>query len=128
MRRVVLLCLDLTTRIHQRPWIAFSEVAEERKAVERKRTSGSRFGSVPSYLPDERGLVLDGTSPGGPAEAAGLLGGDILTEVGSVTIGTIHDFVYALQLYKPGDVVRVRFLRDGQLEETRVTLTSNQVE
>ena len=72
--------------------------------------------------------MLDGTSPGGPAEAAGLLGGDILTEVGSIEIKTIHDFVFALQTYKPGDVVRVRFLRDGELQETRVTLTSNQTE
>ncbi len=128
MRRVVLLCLDLTTRLHHKPWIRFSEVAEAQAASDRKRTSGARFGSVPSYIPDERGLVLDGTSPGGPAEAAGLLGGDILTEVGSIPIGTIHDFVFALQTYKPGDVVRVRYLRDGELEETRVTLTSNQTE
>lgn len=128
MRRVVLLCLEFVTRMHAESELAFKKVDTEKEGSGRRRTSGARFGSVPSYLPDDRGLVLDGTSPGGPAEAAGLLGGDILTEVGSIEIKTIHDFVFALQTYKPGDVVRVRFLRDGELEETRVTLTSNQTE
>ena len=128
MRRVVLLCLEFVTRMHQESELAFTEVDEEAQEPIHRRSSGARFGSVPSYAPDDRGLVLEGTSPRGPAEAAGLLGGDILTQVGAIGIGTIHDFVYALQAYKPGDVVKVRFLRDGEEQETRVTLTSNQIE
>lgn len=126
MERVVRLCVDLVTRMQAERSLAFRQVDDERKRTERERGTSAWFGSVPSYEDDPRGLLLNGTSPGGPAEAAGLLGGDVLTEVGEVAIATIHDFVYALQLYKPGDVVRVRYLRDGELEETRITLSTRQ--
>ena len=40
----------------------------------------------------------------------------------------IHDFVYVLQVYKPGDVVLTRFLRDGEPHEVRVTLATREAE
>ena len=58
------------------------------------------------------------------AEAAGLLAGDVLLQVGDIEIDDIYAFVYALQVYKPGDVVRTRYLRDGRVEEVRVTLAT----
>jgi S1-C subfamily serine protease len=45
-----------------------------------------------------------------------------------VKFDTIYDFTYALQLYKPGDVVVVKFLRDGKAEEARVTLSTRDVQ
>jgi len=85
------------------------------------------FGSMPNYTFEGPGVKIDGTSAGSPAERAGFLAGDVLLEIGEVEIATIHDMVYALQHYKPGDVVLVAFQRDGQREETRVTLSSRGV-
>jgi hypothetical protein len=86
------------------------------------------FGSIPSYSYDGKGVLIDGTSGGSPAERAGFLKGDVLLHVGDVKIDNIYDFTYALQLYKPGDVVVVKFLRDGKDQETRVTLSSRELQ
>jgi hypothetical protein len=86
------------------------------------------FGSVPSYTYDGKGVLLDGTSNGSPAERAGLIKGDVLTQVGDVKIDNIYDMVYALQLYKPGDVVLAKYTRDGAPQEVRVTLSSRELQ
>ena len=86
------------------------------------------FGSVPSYSYDGKGVLLDGTSAGSPAERAGMLKGDVLVQVGEVKIDTIYDMVYALQLYKPGDVVLAKYVRDGAMQEVRVTLSSRELQ
>jgi hypothetical protein len=86
------------------------------------------FGSVPSYSYDGQGVLLDGTSNGSPAERAGLIKGDILVQIGEVKIDTIYDMVYALQLYKPGDVVLAKYTRDGTPQEVRVTLSSRELQ
>lgn len=88
----------------------------------------TRFGSIPDYAFDGTGMRLDGTSPGGPAEKAGLLRGDVIVAVGDTKIDALGDFMHALNSHKPGDVVTVRFLRDGAEETCQVTLESSQVE
>jgi hypothetical protein len=88
----------------------------------------TRFGSIPDYAFDGPGMRLDGTSPGGPAEKAGLLRGDVILAVGDAAIEGVGDFMHVLNTHKPGDVVLVRFLRDGAEESCRVTLESSQVE
>jgi hypothetical protein len=90
------------------------------------RAGGFRvwFGTVPEYSYQGKGLLLAGTSAGSPAEKAGMLAGDVLVQVGDIEIETINDFMYALQTYKPGDVVLARFVRDGKDESVRVTLST----
>jgi S1-C subfamily serine protease len=80
------------------------------------------FGTVPEYASDEKGLLLAGTSPGSPAERAGLLQGDLIVQIGDLPIASIYDFMYALEIHKPGDVVHTRYVRDGRVEEVPVTL------
>lgn len=82
------------------------------------------FGSIPSYSYDGKGVKIDGTSAGSPAEKAGFLAGDILLQIGDVELDTIYDFVYALQSYKAGDTVLVKFDRDSRPEQVRMTLAS----
>jgi S1-C subfamily serine protease len=79
---------------------------------------------VPNYTHSDPGVLLDGTSKGSPAERAGFLAGDVLRQIGDVELSTVNDMVYALQRYKPGDVVLVQFQRDGKPHEVRVTLAS----
>ncbi len=88
----------------------------------------ARFGSVPEYSFEGPGVLLAGTSPGGPAERGGLVRGDVVTGLGSVQVETIHDLMYALNVHKPGDVVLVRFRREGEERTLRVTLDSPDLE
>ncbi|TDJ69905.1 MAG: M28 family peptidase [Planctomycetota bacterium] len=120
---VVTLALDLIARMQSAGELEFLQ-----SKMDASRPRGGRwsvwFGTIPEYGYDGTGLLLSGTSAGSPAEHAGLMQGDVLTKVGDVDITDIHAFVYALQIYKPGDVVLTRFLRDGEEQSVRVTLAT----
>jgi hypothetical protein len=96
--------------------------------AERRSVAGARawFGSIPDYAasPEGGGMQIAGTSPGGPAEAAGLLKGDVIKRVGDVAVTDIYDFMDSLAKYKPGDVVEVEVLRDGERLTLPVTLSA----
>jgi len=78
--------------------------------VPRKETSGEwkvYAGTVPDMSNTSEGFKLSGVSPGGPADKAGLRGGDTMLKFGDREINNIYDFVYALQDHVPGDVCKV---------------------
>lgn len=123
--KVAVLGADFARRMADAGRIAFVEPKVDKERQEQVK-GGFRawFGSIPSYSYDGEGVLIDGTSGGSPAERAGFLKGDILLAVGDVKIVNIYDFTYALNLYKPGDVVVVKFKRDGADQETKVTLST----
>jgi hypothetical protein len=81
------------------------------------------FGSIPDYgaEPEGGGMQIAGTSPGSPAEKAGLLKGDIIRKVGDVAVIDIYDFMDALAKYENGMTIDVSFEREG--ESKKVSLT-----
>jgi Tol biopolymer transport system component/Zn-dependent M28 family amino/carboxypeptidase len=86
----------------------------------RRRTSRIYLGTIPDYSQtDVEGARISGVAKGGPAEAAGMLGGDIVVEMAGQAIGNIYDYSHALDSLKAGTPVEVVVLRDGK----RVTLT-----
>ncbi|MDH4164324.1 MAG: M20/M25/M40 family metallo-hydrolase [Nitrospirota bacterium] len=80
------------------------------KTGDRKTT----LGIVPDFTYQERGVRLGGVSPGGPAEAAGMRQGDIITQVNSRPVAGLKDIADELRSRNPGDQVRVFFLRQGK--------------
>lgn len=95
--------------------------------VERaKSQSGDRetlrayLGTIPDYVAEGAGGVkLSGVRAGGPADKAGLKGGDIIIEFAGQNITNIYDYTYALDAIKIGEPVKVVVVRDGE----EVTLT-----
>ncbi len=70
------------------------------------------LGTIPDYGDtDVEGLKLSGVRKGGPAEKAGIKGGDIIVKFGEKEVKNIYDYMYALQTYKPGDQVEIVVLR-----------------
>jgi hypothetical protein len=127
--RVVELAAALVRGLQAAPELAFQAPparSERGGTPSLTQNAGWRtwFGSVPDYAYDGRGVLLSGTSPGSPAERAGLLRGDVLLQIGDLAIDTIHDFTYALGVYKPGNVVLVKYERDGAPHEVRMTLAT----
>ncbi len=130
--QVTTLTLELLARAQAADSIAWTPPAKsdapEAGSGTRSRGFKTRFGSVPDYSFSGKGLRLDGTSPGGPAEKAGLLRGDVIYAIDDVDVEGMGEFMYVLNSHKPGDVVTVRFERDGKRESVPLTLESAQAE
>ncbi len=78
------------------------------------------LGTIPDYArTDVVGVKLSGVAKGGPAEKAGVQGGDVVVELAGKKIENIYDYTYALDGLKIGTPVEMVVLRGDQ----RVTLT-----
>jgi len=93
--------------------------------VARSDAGGSRenlrayLGTIPDYATEVAGVKLSGVRGGGPAEKAGLKGGDVIVEFAGQKIANIYDYTYAMDAVKIGQPIQVTVLRSGE----RVTLT-----
>ncbi len=83
---------------------------------------GAYLGSIPDMSENPGGVRLTGVRAGSPAEKAGLRGNDIIVGIGDRAVPDLQAMTNALRQHKPGDVVEVRFLRDGVEQRTSVTL------
>jgi S1-C subfamily serine protease len=70
------------------------------------------------------GAGITQVAPGSPAAQAGVQPGDIITQLGSVAIGTAGDLTTALTEYGPGTPVPLTYRRDAQSHTTQLTLAS----
>lgn len=75
---------------------------------------GPYFGSVPDFVESIRGVRFADIRAGSPADQAGIRRGDVLVQFDGKPVVTLHDFTYALREKRPGDIVRVVVVRDGQ--------------
>ena len=88
-------------------------------------SSGSQayLGSIPNMSAGTvPGLKLSGVRAGSPADKGGLKADDIIVEFGGKSVTDLQTYSDALYAHKPGDTVKVVFLRDGKRMETNVTL------
>jgi S1-C subfamily serine protease len=91
-------------------------------------------------LPVQEGMLIERVTPGGPAEHAGLrggnreailgmrrilLGGDVITAIDGRPLTGQMDLNLALNRKRPGDIIKVEFYRGGQKMDAQVTLTDN---
>jgi Tol biopolymer transport system component/Zn-dependent M28 family amino/carboxypeptidase len=97
------------------------------KVPRKKEKSGMRaslrayLGTIPDYASsdDVEGVKLSGVRADGPADKAGLRGGDIIIQFAGQEIKNIYDYTYALGAVKIGEPVEMIVLRDGK----EVTIT-----
>jgi 2-alkenal reductase len=73
-------------------------------------------------LPVQWGAYVTRVSSGSPASQAGLQQGDIIIRVGSVAMDATHSYLNTLYTYKPGDMVTLQLIRNGQTTQVQVTL------
>lgn len=82
------------------------------------------LGFKPDYAASEGGVLVEGVSEGGPAEAAGMQAGDLVVEVGGQPVADIHAYVAALDTLTIGEKTSVKVKRDGKVIDLAVTVTS----
>ena len=106
----------LITRLDETPKLAFTKTKDS--------SDSPRFtvsmGVVPDYLYDGKGMRVDGVSEGKPAQAAGLLKGDIVLQLGDSTIQDMMGYMRALSVFKKGDSTLVVVERAGKKIESKV--------
>ena len=73
------------------------------------------LGTVPDYSAGDevKGLRLTGVSSNGPADQAGLQGGDTIVKLAGKTIENIYDYTYVLNSLKVGEPTEIVVLRQG---------------
>jgi S1-C subfamily serine protease len=79
------------------------------------------LGTIPDFSSsdDVVGVKLSGVRADGPADKAGLQGGDIIVKLAGQEITNIYDYSYVLGAVKIGEPVEIVVIRDGK----EVTLT-----
>jgi len=78
------------------------------------------LGTIPEYAPgDVVGVKLAGVAKGGPADRAGVQGGDVIVELAGKRVENIYDYTYAVDALQIGVPVSLVVLRGEQ----RLTLT-----
>jgi S1-C subfamily serine protease len=88
-------------------------------------------------LPVSEGVIVQTVEKGGPADKAGIeggntsatiegaevsLGGDIITEIDGKKIAGMEELIEIVNQAKPGDSLELKVLRDGQTKTATVTL------
>lgn len=89
------------------------------------RGYGAYLGTVPDFRAmesTEGGVLLSDVRPGGPAERAGIKGGDRIMMIAGTKIANLYDMTYALQDQKPGRTVDVVVIRDAKEVTLHATL------
>ena len=84
----------------------------------------SFFGTQGFDTVDE-GAMVEAVVPGGPAEHAGLIGGDIVTRFDGQAVESSDDMSRLLRTTPIGKTVEVAFLRDGTLKTVTMTTASS---
>jgi serine protease DegQ len=113
------------------PSTTATEVAEE--LIEDGTADHAYMGLVPRSitpqiaeelgLTDATGAIVLSVSDGGPADAAGILPGDVVTAIDGEEIAAPEDLLAALRQRDPGDEITVTVQRAGEEQTLDVTLT-----
>lgn len=73
-------------------------------------------------LDEVKGVYIQGTSEDGGAAEAGLKPGDVVLKIDGREINSTATLLETVGSHRPGDKVKVDYLRNGDLKETMVTL------
>ena len=94
---------------------------ETEEEVPRARLT-AYLGTIPDYAAGEvKGQKLSGVAPKGPAAAAGVKGGDIITSLAGRKIENIYDYTYAIEALKIGEEVEIVVRRDDKDVTLKIT-------
>ncbi|MEA1873211.1 MAG: DUF4910 domain-containing protein [Bacteroidota bacterium] len=91
----------------------------QKQKQEEKARHGGEMKVTLGIMPDvtgrvENGLAIDGVRPGGPAEIAGIIKGDVIHKIDEFEIENIYDYMESLSKFKKGQKVELQIVRDDK--------------
>ena len=108
-KKVLELVIQLIEETEKLPKLIF---ATTKNTEETKTSFKVTLGIMPDYVFEGKGLRADGVTEGRPASKAGLKAGDIIIQLGEITVNNIQDYMKALSQFNKGDSSKVRILRE----------------
>src|SRR5262245_30185315 len=122
MARVAAIGQSVIERLAQgSPAPAYAKIPRESPTA-RRAPNGTAFLGVASHSQGEDGVRLDSVAPDSAAARAGLLAGDVLVRFAGSSIESFDELRTALRDRRPGDTVRLVYIREGAVHETSTTL------
>lgn len=79
-------------------------------------------GAIHQAVGQETGLILMSVEPGGPAEQAGLVQGDVLVTFGGQPVRDLDELQALLAAHRSGQQAAVQIVRSGQVQSITVTV------
>ncbi|MEB2783285.1 M20/M25/M40 family metallo-hydrolase [Algoriphagus persicinus] len=107
----------LVDQLDTEPKLAFTKTKDSNDDSPRFTVS---LGVVPDYLYDGKGMRIDGVSEDKPAQAAGLMKGDVVIQMGDSTIVDMMSYMRALSAFQKGDETLVAYERSGEKKKVKV--------
>lgn len=101
--------------------ISYVEYSDPNKGNSNRDTLRIYLGTIPDYASEIKGMKLTGVSSGGPADLAGIKGGDIIIELGGQKIENIYDYTYAIDSLKVDKPSKIKILREGKNIDLEIT-------
>ena len=94
---------------------------------------GVAIGDLTSELAKEKGITavtkgvyVSTVNDRSSAKEAGILEGDVITAINGVSTGKVAELQEQLAKYRPGDVIKVTFVRDNKTQNVDLKLLNNQ--
>jgi hypothetical protein len=106
---VLNLIVKINERLDSEPKLAF--LPTRSRVTTASRAFKVTLGVMPSYSSDAEGLKIDGVTDGKPAQKAGLLAGDVITQIGEYPIKDITAYMETLSRFEKGQTAKVKVLR-----------------
>lgn len=102
----------LVGKLDKRPKLVYTATKEDTTV---KTTFKVTLGIMPDYLYEGKGVKIDGVTPGKPAALAGLQKGDIIVQLGNISIEDMSGYMKALGKFSKGQTTSVN-VRRGDTE------------
>jgi len=118
-KEVLELVITVIEKLDDQPKLAF--LPTKNKSMSSSRSFKVTMGVMPSYTSDAAGLLVDGVTEGKPAQKAGILTGDIITQIGDHTIKDMQSYMEALGKFEKGQQVPVKIIRNKEEKTVQVT-------
>jgi len=119
--RIAKLARGLLVDLEKSERPAYAQVANKASEGGGRESLRAYLGTIPDYATEVQGVKLSGVRAGGPADKAGLKGGDVIVEFGGTKIANIYDYTYAMDAVKIGKPVTIVVLRGGDRLSLSVT-------
>ena len=111
MVKIVSMIDRIVNEIASTDKLAFTKTKDESSDTPRFTVS---LGVVPDYLFGGQGMRIDGISEGKPAQAAGLLKGDVVVKLGNNEVTDMMSYMKALSTFEKGNETVVTVKREDK--------------